>query len=538
MSSTYSVDSANAYKLGTDSFISNGAPLWLAKRWLAEVPSRSGNASVATSPSPAGSTTDLDLDLESLFKRLDKYTAEMEEVEARLKRNRGASDDSAHLNIQRFSFEIDQFFSDDLVLSAPGGTPALGSSRPTSVQQSSVEVSRTADDAQGNGEILGDQMEDDEEPFLIFQSNVHSYHETPVHFPIQDQGSAESEGAVVSSRASLESGPEMHIPIQNNNGELAEPLPKEPTSTSVNKLLFAKPDSSSSANTNQWLTAPDPEAGAIDQEQDQSNVQELQTQGQDYHFDELEYSDIDEPCPVTPVGWTLPPRSSSKTFSIGDKTERIAESPLKPLQRRITADNRQSVRHGGFWSAPPLLLLEQESSLHGPSLSQSGSEVAIDPSPPLTPLSLCSPREDQIRREMESFALHDGAETLELKYKKRRPPKLDLVGNDEDLLEIEEEEEGQAASETGKQEHSIYEASRTRPRRSKSIRSIFQRRSPIEKVIDLYFDDEPEEKPARQPSKWTTISRRGSPTTAKMPQSPRVPPLPASSPGFGQTSFG
>lgn len=528
MSSTYSVDSANAYKLGTDSFISNGAPLWLAKRWLGEVPSRSGNASVATSPSPTGSTTDLDLDLESLFKRLDKYTTEMEEVEARLKRNRGTSDDSDHLNIQRFSFEIDQFFSEDLVLSAPGGTPAPGPSRPTSVQQSTMEGPRAADDAQEDGEVLRDQMEGDEEPFLIFQSNAHSYHE---------QGSAESEGAMVSSRSSLESGPDMDIPIQSNNVELPEPLPKEPTSTSENKLLFANPDSSSSANTTHWLTAPDQQTATIDHEQGQNNVQELENQGQDHHFEELEYSDIDEACPITPVGWTLPPRSSSKTFSSADKTEQTAESPLKPLQRRITTDNRQSVRHGGFWSAPPLLLLEKEPILHVPSLSQSGSEAAISPSPPLTPLSLCSPREDQIRRELESFALHDGAETLELKYKKRRPPKLDLVGSDEDLLEIEEEEEGQTAYETGKKEHSASEPSRTRPRRSKSIRSIFQRKSPIEKVIDLYFDDEPEEKPARQASRWTTISRRGSPTTAKMPQSPRVPPLPASSPGFRQTSF-
>jgi hypothetical protein len=63
---------------------------------------------------------------------------------------------------------------------------------------------------------------------------------------------------------------------------------------------------------------------------------------------------------------------------------------------------------------------------------------------------------------------------------------------------------------------------RPRPRRRKSIFSIFQRKSPVEKLIDMYFDDEPEKKPI--PKRRSTRSRRGSPTQEKLPMSPAIPP--------------
>jgi hypothetical protein len=63
---------------------------------------------------------------------------------------------------------------------------------------------------------------------------------------------------------------------------------------------------------------------------------------------------------------------------------------------------------------------------------------------------------------------------------------------------------------------------RPRPRRRKSIFSIFQRKSPVEKLIDMYLDDEPEEKPShRRRSTW---SRKGSPAQEPMPKSPAIPP--------------
>lgn len=512
----------------TDNRSSPGASLREVDNQIDGLKSRSGNASLSTSPSPSGSTTDIDLDLDSLFKRLDKYTAEMEEVEARLKRNRSASDNSSHLNIKRFSFEIDQPTSDALVPNSAGVLPKSEWFQTNSPTHGKAEDPRDVQEVKRTGGIFGDAAEDLDEPFLIIQSNAES-HPKPSFAPPsdEDQLSGHLEKVVASRRVVVERESDLYLPIQNNNVELAECLPKEAATNQENRhsSTTLKPTSPYAEETPR---TPGLQKGMMRTELDWTDFQGLQGQEASYTPEELEYSDLDEPCHDTPIGWTFPPRTSSKPFSIGDQAERALDSPPKPLQRRTTADSRQSVRHGGFWSAPPLLLLEQEPMPSLPSLSHSGSEATANASPPLTPLTLCSPREDQIRRELESFALHDGAETLELKYKQRRPPRLDLVSSDEDLLEIDEER--WAAHEAGRKDQGVSEPSRPRPRRSKSIRSIFQRRSPIEKVIDLYLDDEAEAKPAR-PSKWATISRRGSPTTANMPQSPRVPPLP-SSPSF------
>lgn len=541
MFSTYSADSSNAYGLGDTASIKNGGDhVRRAKDWVDGVQSRSGDTSVSTPPSPSGSTTDIDLDLDSLFKRLDKYTAEMEEVEARLKRNRSASDDSHHINIKRFSFEINQLFDEGLVLcDAPIGSPRIGASRTTSVLNSGTEDPGKEDGAERSGGILWEGKEDLEEALFIIQSNALQHQEPRATLTSMEQ-TLGNEGMVVSSRASLESGCDLYIPIQSNareetKGLLAEPLQVESTSE-LQQQCPIPVAYSLSAKPSQSLSSQCLQEAKLGHGQDQKDLQEMQYNGQENHLEELEYSDIDEPGATVPIAWAFPPRTSSKTFPVEEKSEQTAGLPLKPLQRRITADDRQSVRHGGFWNAPSLILLDQEPVPPCPSLSQSGSITIISSSPPLTPLSLCSPREDQIRRELESFAIHEGPETLELKYKKRRPPKLDLVDFDGEVLDVEEER--RAWQEPEKKEPSTDELGRPRPRRSKSILSIFHRKSPIEKFIDLYLDDEPEEKHPRPLSRWTTMSRKGSPTSASMPRSPRVPHLPANSPGIKQTSFG
>ncbi|KEF63351.1 uncharacterized protein A1O9_01328 [Exophiala aquamarina CBS 119918] len=540
MSSTSSVDSSNAYKLSDTSSIKySGDDVRTAKDWIDRDQSRSGNASLSASPSPSGSITDIDLDLDSFFKRLDKYTAEMEEVEARLKRNRRLSDDSDQINIKRFSFEINQLLGDDRVLlGAPAGSPKTGSSQTTSSLVSGAEGGNN-DVAERNNENLEGETGNIEDSFLIIQSNALPHHGQITRLTTGSQLLV-SGRMVTSNRASLESGCDLHIPIQNNVREEAsdrsiEPIQVKPTNKSEVQLLIERPSFSS-------LTTADSPGSELRQEattdrgHDQSLLPEAHYIGQENRSEEIDYSDIEEPYPATPVGWTFPPRTSSKTFPTEEASGKTEESPSQPPRQRMKADNRQSVRHGGFWSAPPLLLLDREPILPVPSLPQSGSTVTISSSPPLTPLSLCSPREDQIRRELESFALHEGAKTLKLKYKKRRPRRLDLVDFDGEAWEVDEERE--SWPELEKREVAITEPSRSRPRRSKSIMSIFQRRSPIEKVIDLYFDDEPKEKPHRPLSRWTTISRKGSPTTANMPRSPPIPPLRAISPGFEKASIG
>lgn len=541
MSSAYSVDSSNAHKLGDGASIQySGDYVRRPKDWIDGDQNRPGDASVSTSPSPSGSTTDIDLDLDSLFKRLDKYTTEMEEVEARLRRNRSPSDDSDHINNKRFSFEINQLLGGDQAL--PGASAAsdkTGSSPATSSLVNGAEEINKDDGAEKNSENLEGDTGDFEESFLIIQGNTLPYHGQITQLTTGNQLLV-SEMMVVSNRASLESGCDLHIPIQSNVREEStdrwiEPSQVKQTNETGAQLRIERP-SSSFPTAKKSPSSEFIQEATMDQRQDQKLLREPQCIGQENRPEEIDYSDIDEPYPAMPVGWIFPPRTSSKSFPIEEASRKTADSPPHPPRRRMTADNRQSVRHGGFWSAPPLLLLDQEPIPPVPSLSQSGSIATITSSPPLTPLSLCSPREDQIRRELESFALQEGPETLELKYKKRRPPRLDLVDFDGEALEVEEERESRP--EVEKKELSNSEPSRPRPRRSKSIMSMFQRRSPIEKVIDLYFDDGPEEKPPRPLSRWTTISRKGSPTTANMPRSPRVPPLPATSPGSKQTSIG
>jgi len=495
---------------------------------------------VLNSPSPTESITDIDLDLDSLFKRLDKYTTEMEEVEARLKKNRSPSDGSHHINIKRFSFEINQLLSNDQVLPpAPAGSTKPESSLAACIIVNGAEELKKDDGAVRNGENLDGETEDSDEPFLIIQSNAHTYHDQMTESTTENQLLV-SESIEGSKKASFESGCDLHIPIQNNarQGSMdhsMEPSQVKPTSASEVQLPIKRP-TPSSPNTEK---SPRPELvqeATMHPSKDQKKfLREPHHMGQGIRSEETDYSDIDEPYPAMPAGWSFPPRTSSKTFPVEDASDKTEESPPQPPRRRVMVDNRPSVRHGGFWSAPPLLFPDQEPIPPVPSLSQSGSIATITSSPPLTPLSLCSPREDQIRRELESFALHEGPETLvELKYQKRRPPRLDLVDFDGEGLEVEEE--GETQPEPEKKELSTSEPNRTRPRRSKSIISIFQRKSPIDKVIDLYFDDEPEEKPPRPLPRWTTISRKGSPTTANMPRSPRVPPMPATGPGLKQTS--
>jgi hypothetical protein len=105
-------------------------------------------------------------------------------------------------------------------------------------------------------------------------------------------------------------------------------------------------------------------------------------------------------------------------------------------------------------------------------------------------MSICSPHEDQLRRELESFALQEGAETLALRYKKRKPPILSFADSDDghpwqyaNLNHDLAKAAGAPVSES---------TSRPLMRRRRSILSIFQRRSPVEKLIDMYLDEDQE----------------------------------------------
>jgi hypothetical protein len=188
-----------------------------------------------------------------------------------------------------------------------------------------------------------------------------------------------------------------------------------------------------------------------------------------------------------------------------------------------TSDGRPSIRNGGFWADHSAGFLSFGDAPPVPILSASNSNATLKSSPPLTPLTISDPREDQIRRELETYSIYDGAEALEHGYKKRRPPMLNLADSDEEKEDFPSVptslEPDHASAVLDDDKRSL----RPRTRRRKSIFSIFQRRSPVEKLIDMYFDDdEPEEKPL--PRRQRAQSRKGSPVQEKMPRSPAIPP--------------
>ncbi|EXJ56508.1 hypothetical protein A1O7_06852 [Cladophialophora yegresii CBS 114405] len=289
-------------------------------------------------------------------------------------------------------------------------------------------------------------------------------------------------------------------------------------------------------------------------------------------YDEYSHED-DEPGPSVPTSWSLPPRSSSKRVMSDEpppprsSSERVtSEESLPPrsssrramsneslpprssskramndevaqeqqsipprpaLRRRMTtSDGRQSIRHGGFWSNPGIGVFDQDDVPPVPALSQSTSNATLKSSPPLTPLTIGGPREDQLRRELETLSIQDGAEALENRYKKCRPPMLNLIDSSDEgegstpiPTPLRQDHSGSLEEEEGDDDD---RGLRPRPRRRKSIFSVFQRKSPVEKLIDMYFDDEPEKKPI--PKKRSPRSRKGSPVQEEIPPSPAIPP--------------
>ncbi len=88
------------------SFKSLGQFIQRDPSWMIGTGSRSSVSSASQSPSPSSSHQTDDLDLDSLFRRLDKYTSEMEEVEERLRQARSTSQSSGGVNVKRFAFEV------------------------------------------------------------------------------------------------------------------------------------------------------------------------------------------------------------------------------------------------------------------------------------------------------------------------------------------------------------------------------------------------------------------------------------------------
>ncbi|RVX69239.1 hypothetical protein B0A52_07215 [Exophiala mesophila] len=394
----------------------------------------SHSASPGDSPSDGESHLAVDLDLDSLFRKLDKYTAEMEEVAVRFDREGGSSDFNGRTRSKSSSLDLDPLyahvFRPSLTQGVVGdsGTPQ-SQTTPAPATEDSVE--HTSHDQctcrRSNGRSDENKLDSETTDNLSQQC--------PGVSPFTDQP-----------------------PLTDPNLHLS--LPK-------------KTQRPNRGNTMPGLAAP----------RYPSDVQRR-------FYEELEYSDVDddEPGPSLRTSWIYPPRSSSMPnvtgASKGPKPPPSQDSPLLSE----SANKRNPFRQAGFWSMP---IFDDEPLPPVPHLSHAGSIATLATSPPTTPHLLYSPKEEQLRRELESFTVvdNDGAETLDSRYKRRAPPMLtldyaddnvDLKGAEQVHYHLMRPKAATDAPQSG------------RLRRSRSIMNLFQRKSPVEKVIDLYIEDEPE----------------------------------------------
>lgn len=240
----------------------------------------------------------------------------------------------------------------------------------------------------------------------------------------------------------------------------------------------------------------------------------------------------------------LPPRTSSRFSPIVERLHGMSQSPLPDessyFHRRMTiSGDQQSSQIGEHQSTTGSFVEIYSPPL--PSLASPASDVTwtSSPPPPATPLTLCPPNEDQLRRELEFLAMYDGVETLEQRYKQRRPPKIllpEVDDDDDDAISMMEDEatvtKSQYPPRTDSRVRSKVDvkSENGQLRRKKSILTFFQRKSPVDELIEMYMDDpEPKVKEGltRQPSKLRrTFSFRNT-SGEQSPDASDIPPLPS-----------
>ncbi|KIV95595.1 hypothetical protein PV10_03226 [Exophiala mesophila] len=435
----------------------------------------SHSASPGDSPSDRESHLAVDLDLDSLFRKLDRYTAEMEEVAVRFDREGGSSDSNVRTRSRSSSLDFDPLYAH---VFRPSFTQGVAGDSGTPQSQTTPATD--------------DSVEHTSHDQSTWRRNNGRSDENKLDSETTDSLSQQSPGVSPSTKQPPLTDPKLHLS-----------LPK-------------KTQRPNRGNTMPGLAAP----------RYPSDVQRR-------FYEELEYSDVDddEPGPSLRTSWGHPPRSSSMPNvtggSKGPKSPALQDSTL-PSE---SVNKRNPFRQAGFWSMPTF---DDEPLPPVPHLSHAGSIATLATSPPTTPQLLYSPKEEQPRRELESFAVvdNDGAETLDSRYKRRAPPVLTLDYADDN---VDLKGPGQVQSHLMRPKAATDAPKSGRLRRSRSILNLFQRKCPVEKVIDLYIEDEPEAKSTRSLSRWATLSRRQSPTRAKRPT---IPGPASANPHSKKLSFG
>jgi hypothetical protein len=201
------------------------------------------------------------------------------------------------------------------------------------------------------------------------------------------------------------------------------------------------------------------------------------------------------------------------------------QSSVKSHRRHVTisegASRNMILLHspsGTYSECPPPL----------PTLSPSFSTASgAFPDMPSTPLSLNPPNEDRLRRELELFTLDDGGMSLHShRYRHQPVPKIDFEVDQD--YEQEFHNDRNPSSRKWQQDDDARSIVSVTPsmKKRKSIFAMFQRKSEVDKLLDLYLtDDVPEEvQPAK--SKPSLARRMTRSRRKKVPDVPAVPPVP------------
>lgn len=235
----------------------------------------------------------------------------------------------------------------------------------------------------------------------------------------------------------------------------------------------------------------------------------------------------DKPQPPQEVqSASLPPRLSSRRIP-GKGGE--VEATAKFHRRHVTISEGRGIssmlllhsQTGLTEHTPPLPFLSPSRSIASPQL----------PDMPSTPLSLNPPNEDQIRREIELFAIQGGAQPLlDQRYRYQEPPSLMLDFDGEEETHSENFERRSLTKKPAEDDRMSMVSVTPSMKRRKSIFSIFQRKSELEKLLDLYLDEEETAEPVQVQKRPSLVRRMTRSSRRRVGDVPEVPPLPSNMP--------
>ncbi|KIW20896.1 hypothetical protein PV08_01475 [Exophiala spinifera] len=452
-----------------------------------------------------------DLDLDALIQRVDKYAAQVEAVEAGMKQMRPFSLESVEEKSNRRPW----FKAKEGDMSA-GTSPVKkdhGSSRASS---SSYESIPCPSDESMADHVIGTEL------------GEHKGHPVELKHISQIHNSVYLKPSRCQTCGKRRAPKPFEASLEQANG-----LPhwKEPQSPTSQEASFP-----------QYLVLPQqPPTPRLHSSRRSSRAGELRGEiGYNAHGPEVEEyftdSEADEPKlqardpahrEMMP-SWPFPPENSTGFGA----AQPVPNPNLSPRAVKVHSWNhaegppKRKESLAVNCTAP--LPKNQERSSPVPPLSHSGSLATVATlSPPPTPILMCSPYEDQLRRELEIQVLHEGPEALESKYKLGGPLTLNVVDDYDDDGNDQGEVGGQTPEKTTMSTWALpKDNGRLQLKRSETILGIFRKRSPLEKFIDMYLeeDDDPEEdktpRRARSMRPW-----RWSPGQLKATNTPPVPPL-------------